>query len=100
MADTSILDADTLLATARAATSLDSLGADTWRDGLVRLIDALKSESRLNDIGVQIAAGEIQMYLANRLGIVDWHARNPELAREDVVPPIFIVGQGRTGTTI
>lgn len=100
MTDTSILNADALLAAARAATGLESLGDDTWRPGLDRLIDALKSESRLNDIGVQIAAGEIQLYLANRLGIVDWHARHPELAREDVVPPIVIVGQGRTGTTI
>ncbi|MBY0279209.1 sulfotransferase [Candidatus Binatia bacterium] len=100
MADTTILDADHLLAAARAATGLESLGDDTWRPGLGRLIDALKSEARLNDIGVQIAAGEIQLYLANRLGIVDWHARHPELAREDVVPPVVIVGQGRTGTTI
>ena len=100
MVDTSALDAEALLATARAATGLESMGEDTWQDGLARLIDALKSEARLNDIGVQVAAGEIQMYLANRLGIVDWHARHPELAREDVVPPIVIVGQGRTGTTI
>ena len=100
MADTSILDADALVASARGATGLESLGEDTWRDGLVRLIDALKSEARLNDIGVQVAAGELQLYLTNRLGIVDWHARHPELARADVVPPVFIVGQGRTGTTI
>lgn len=100
MADTSILNADALLASARSATGLESLGEDTWRDGLVRLIDALKSEGRLNDIGVQVAAGEILLYLTNRLGIVDWHARHPELVRADVVPPIFIVGQGRTGTTI
>jgi hypothetical protein len=100
MADTSILDADALLASARSATGLESLGEDTWRDGLVRLIDALKSEARLNDIGVQVAMGDVLLYLTNRLGIVDWHARHPGLAGDDVVPPIFIVGQGRTGTTI
>ena len=88
MADTSILDADALLASARGATGLESLGEDTWRDGLVRLIDALKSEARLNDIGVQVAMGDVLLYLTNRLGIVDWHARHPELARTDVVPPI------------
>jgi hypothetical protein len=76
------------------------MGEDTWRDGLDRLIDALKAEARLNDVGVQVAMGEILMYLSNRLGIVDWHARHPELTRADVVPPIVIVGQGRTGTTI
>ena len=95
-----MLDADTLLTAARDATGLDDLGEDTWRDGLERLLDALRSEGRLNEIGVQIAAGDVMQHLTNRLRIVDWHRAHPELARTDVVPPIVIVGQGRTGTTI
>jgi hypothetical protein len=39
-------------------------------------------------------------HLQNRLRVVDWHRQHPQLAGEDVVPPIVIVGQGRTGTTI
>lgn len=94
------IDADALVAAAREATGLDDFGADTWREGLDRLVDALDAEARLNDIGVQIASGEILMYLTNRLRIVDWHARHPRARAEDVTPPIVIVGQGRTGTTI
>jgi hypothetical protein len=95
-----ILDADTLLATARSSTGLDELGDDGWREGLDRLLDALRGEARLSEIGVQVAGGDVLSHLTNRLRILDWHAHHPELARADVTPPIFIVGQGRTGTTI
>jgi len=95
-----MIDADTLLSAARESTGLDDLGADTWREGLDRLVEALRSEARLNEIGVQVAAGDVLGHLTNRLRVVDWHQSHPELARADVTPPIFIVGQGRTGTTI
>jgi hypothetical protein len=95
-----MLDPDALLSTARETTGLDDLGEPTWREGLERLAQALHEEARLNDIGVQIATSEILMYLTNRLRIVEWHRRHPDLQREDVTPPIVIVGQGRTGTTI
>jgi hypothetical protein len=94
------IDAEALLAAARDTTGLHDLGADTWRDGLDRLVAALNSEARLNDIGVQVASGEILTYFTNRLRIEDWHRQHPELARADVTPPIVIIGQGRTGTTI
>ena len=100
MTTTTPIDADALLATARQTTGLDDLGADTWREGLDRLVAALNGEARLNEIGVQVASGEILAYFTNRLRIEDWHRRHPELAREDVTPPIVIIGQGRTGTTI
>jgi len=100
MDSASTLDANTLLSTAREATGLEDLGADTWREGLARLVDALNAEARLNDIGVLVATGDIVAYLTNRLRVVEWHRQHPELARTDVTPPIVIVGQGRTGTTI
>ena len=96
----STLHIDTLLSAASESTGLDDLGADTWREGLDRLVEALRSEARLNEIGVQVAAGDVLGHLTNRLRVVDWHQSHPELARADVTPPIFIVGQGRTGTTI
>jgi hypothetical protein len=34
------------------------------------------------------------------MSVVDWRKQHPELVGVDVVPPIVIVGQGRTGTTI
>jgi hypothetical protein len=69
---------------------------DTWRDGLDRLV----SEARLNDLGVEIAALDVVRALKNRLQIVEWRKAHPEVAAEQIVRPIFIVGQPRTGTTI
>jgi hypothetical protein len=95
-----VFDVDQLVATARNATGLDDFGAPTWRDGLERLADALRREARLHELGEQIAAGELAEYLSTRLGLVDWRNRHPEIAAVDVTPPIVIVGQARTGTTI
>jgi hypothetical protein len=94
------LDADRLVATAHDTTGLDDFGATAWREGLERLVDALRTEAHLHELGEQIAAGEVADYLSTRLGIVEWRKQHPEIAGVDVTPPIVIVGQGRTGTTI
>jgi hypothetical protein len=94
------LDAGQLVDAATAATGLDDLGDKTWHEGLERLLWALREEADLHELGVQIAAGEVAGYLSNRLQIVDWRKQHPEIAEADVVPPVVIVGQGRTGTTI
>jgi hypothetical protein len=79
---------------------LEDFGDPTWRDGLDRYVDALNREAHLHELGEQIVAGEIVEYLSNRLGILEWRKQHPEVADTDVVPPIVIVGQARTGTTI
>lgn len=94
------LDVERLVGQAQQATGLRDLGADTWQEPLGRYVAALRNEAALTPLGVQMAAGEIVMYLANRLSITDWHARHPDMAQRDVTPPIVIVGMGRTGTTI
>jgi hypothetical protein len=96
----SLLDVDRLLAQARSHAGSADLGEDTWREGLERLVDALRAEARLNALGLQIVAGEIAAYLSNRLGVTAWRRSHPEIAHEDVFPPIVLMGQGRTGTTI
>ncbi|MFN8626807.1 MAG: sulfotransferase [Candidatus Binatia bacterium] len=95
-----VLDTDWLVARAQTATGLKDLGEPSWREGLQRYVAALREEAALTPLGVQFAAGEILMYLANRLSVTDWHSRYPAIAARDVRPPIVIVGMGRTGTTI
>jgi hypothetical protein len=97
---TSSLDADRLVAQACDATGLDDFGEPTWQDGLGRLVGALREEGRLNELGVDIAAGNVLDLLTGRLAVTQWRADHPEVTKGDVVPPIVIVGQGRTGTTI
>jgi hypothetical protein len=94
------IDTQKVVDDAQAATGLDDFGEDTWQEGLERIADSLMSEAALSELGGQIAQGELTMYLANRLGIIDYRTRHPEIAAVDVRPPIVIVGQGRTGTTI
>lgn len=96
----SIFDSDRFVDQACEATGLDDFGGDTWRDGLERLLDSLEHEAALNALGPTIVEGEVTGYLTNRLGIVAERAAHPEIARGDVTPPIVIIGQGRTGTTI
>ena len=97
---TDALDMETLVEAAAAATGLEDFGSDDWREGLARLVVGLDEEARLNELGVQIAAGEIVSLLSTRLELIGWRRDHPEIARSDIVPPIVIVGQGRTGTTI
>jgi Sulfotransferase family len=95
-----MLDAERLAEAATTATGLDDLGEKSWRDGLERLLWSLREEADLNELGVQIAAGEVVAYLSNRLEIIEWRREHPQVAAGDVVPPVVIIGQARTGTTV
>jgi hypothetical protein len=94
------LDADRAVEQASEQTGLSDLGADSWHEGLARLVDALREEARLNEMGTALVGGELAGYLRDRMRIVDWRKQHPEIGDIDIVPPIVIVGQGRTGTTI
>jgi hypothetical protein len=94
------LDVDRLVDQACKATGHDDLGENTWREGAERLVDELNDGAALNEIGAVIASAELGNYLSNRLRIVDWVKRHPEITKSDVRPPIVILGQPRTGTTI
>src|SRR4051812_4485652 len=94
------LDADRGVAEAAAQTGLSDLGDDSWKPGLDRLIDGLQNEAALNELGAALVAGEIVGYLGDRMRVVASRKEHPEIVGVDVVPPIVIVGQGRTGTTI
>jgi hypothetical protein len=94
------LDAQQVIDAARMQTGLDDFGEETYRDGLEHLIDSLESEAALTELGAAVVQGELSGYLSDRLQIVAEHRAHPERAQVDVVPPIVIIGQGRTGTTI
>jgi hypothetical protein len=89
-----------LVATACEEARSDDFGEDSWQPGLQRLTDGLINEARLSAIGVEIAYLDIMRALKNRLGVIDWRKKHPEVSRKPITAPIFIVGQPRTGTTI
>ena len=94
------IDIESLIDAACTEAGSDDFGSPTWREPLEVLVDALDREAELNDIGQVMVPGDITGYLRDRLTITAERNRHPEIARADVVPPIVIVGQGRTGTTI
>jgi hypothetical protein len=91
---------DALLERASNTTGLTDFGPDTFRIGLAKLIDSLNGEAHLTTIGRMIARQEIVMALENRLGVIDWHNRYPEIGRGPIEKPVIVIGMGRTGTTI
>jgi hypothetical protein len=94
------LDRHRAMEQAAATTGFDDFGDHDWEDPCDRLLDALITEANLNELGRTIVEGELVGALRNRLGIVAEHHAHPEVSSTPVVPPIVIVGQGRTGTTI
>jgi hypothetical protein len=94
------MNPDELVEQAVAETGLSDFGDPAWRDGFDHLVDSLDREARLNDIGRVMVPGELTGYLKDRLGIVAHRAAHPEITGIPIIPPIVIVGQGRTGTTI
>jgi hypothetical protein len=91
---------DELAEQASAATGLDDLGEATWREGADRLAAALNDGAGLTEIGGVIASSDVLGYLTSRLQVVDWVKRNPAITEADVRPPIVVLGQPRTGTTV
>ena len=94
------LSTEELLDTARSRTGLEDFGDDSFRLGLDRITDGLDHEARLNELGVAVTPEILVAYLTNRLEILDWHRRHPEMGQSDIRSPVFMIGMGRTGTTI
>lgn len=100
-ADTSDLNTSSILSEAseRANGSTD-LGDLPFTEGLERAIDSLTTESRLNEVGVVVARERLLGHTVNRLQYVNDRKLYPEIAKEKIKSPVFIVGNPRTGTTI
>lgn len=94
------IDVDFLLAKAQRETGLDDFGAPTFREGLHILVNALRREANLNQVGRFIAQKEILTLLTGRLRCIDYRKRHPEIAQTPILRPLFVLGLPRTGTTI
>jgi hypothetical protein len=94
------LDEATLVARASRETGLADFGDDRFRVPLRVLLDAFEREAALTVLGRLIARTDVVRLLANRLRMVDAHARHPEIGDGRIRAPIFVVGLPRTGTSI
>lgn len=93
------LDADALVASARASDGLTDLGDERFLEPLARFLDALAEEANLNADGVTAWKLTIETALVNRLRMQRDLSEHPEILNEDVSRPVVILGLPRTGTT-
>jgi hypothetical protein len=92
------LDAEELLAEARERTGLADFGDPVFREGLDVLLGEL-ARAELSELGRMVWRGRILSHLVQRLRVLDWLARHPEIEQLPVPAPVFVVGLPRTGTT-
>ncbi len=84
----------------RRTNGLESLGDGPFIEPLDRLIRSLESEAHLTTLGRVIARERILGHTVNRLHYVNDRARFPEIGKQQIGRPVFIIGLPRTGTTI
>ena len=94
------LEPEKLMAEARRKAGRSDFGDDGFRIGLAKLCDSLDREAGLTPLGRTIARRELLRWLGNRIEMQRWRERHPEIDREVIERPLFVVGMGRTGTTI
>lgn len=91
---------DSLAGQARERTGLNDLGGDSWREGLTILVDALESTPKVRPAGRGELYGQFTNALGNRLRVIDYLSRHPDIVRQRIERPIVILGLPRTGTTL
>ena len=94
------LDMESLLSEARRNTGFEDFGDDGWRERFQVLLDAVDAEAELNFFGRILTRNDFLVYLEARLRVVDIYKRHPEIDEQEVREPVFILGLGRSGTTI
>jgi len=79
---------------------LDDFGEDTWRDGLRLLVDTCESAPGVNPGGRDFVYGQFVDALWNRLRVIDYVKRHPEVSHERIERPLVVLGLPRTGTSL
>jgi hypothetical protein len=85
---------------ARSSTGLSDLGDSAVMEGLELLVKASNEEARLSEAGAPRWEANLVNILSNRLRIVDYLNRHPDLLERPIDRPLFVFGLPRTGTTL
>ena len=94
------LDEASLLRAARENTGLEDFGDDDWIEPFRILLDDLEHTAKLHLFGRVMTRSDLLIHPEGRLRVVDWLKRHPEVEREVIEAPVFIIGLPRSGTTI
>lgn len=93
------LQPDYLMRQAGKRCSLSDFGSDYFREPLRRLCESLEEDADLSPLGRMTMQQQIIGFLENRLRFVDIFKQHPEIAKQEIRSPLFIMGMPRTGTT-
>jgi len=94
-----VLDANAILDQVSRESGLDDFGGDWFRQPLAVLIDSLREEASLNQLGLFAAVGQLKKVLKDRLHAQALFAQNPEIDARSLRSPVIVVGPMRSGTT-
>lgn len=94
------LDEESLVSCTKRKTGLSDFGENYWVEPFRVMLKAIATEAELNLVGRLMARSDILMLLENRLLITETRKRNPEIAAERILRPVFITGLARSGTSI
>lgn len=93
------LSESAILAAAQKSTGLNQLGDKRFRHPLRLLIEDYSNDKALTLLGRLIAKGMLTSLVANRMLVQAHFAQKPEIAKETLQHPLFIVGLPRSGTS-
>ena len=89
-----------IIETAKRRCGLDDFGGGDFFEGLSRLLDSCQREARLNLIGRIVLRADLIRLLCSRLFIQRDRKVYPNVVRQEIREPLFIVGLPRSGTTV
>ncbi|HEY3698676.1 MAG TPA: sulfotransferase, partial [Spongiibacteraceae bacterium] len=94
------MEAVQMLEDAKSLTGLSDFGDEGFKEGFTVLVDSLNNEANLTLVGRLVVGEEIRRVLQSRLRVIDFEKKHPKVHDEKIVEPLFIIGMGRTGSTI
>ena len=89
-----------LIETAKRRCGLDDFGEGDFFEGLSRLLRSCQDEARLNLIGEIALKVDILEILGSRLQMERDRQLHPDISRQEIREPLFIVGLPRSGTSV
>jgi sulfotransferase family protein len=89
-----------LIDKAKRRCGLDDFGDGDFFEPLSRLVESCQREAQLNSIGKIALRADLVRTLCNRLLMEQDRHLHPQIAREEIREPLFIIGLPRSGTTL
>jgi hypothetical protein len=89
-----------LIELAQRQTGLDDFGGGEFFEPLSRLLESCQRDAKLNAIGKLALRSDIVRTLCNRLSMERDRTVIPEIQKQTIREPLFIIGLPRSGTTL